>query len=193
MQNSKELGNVEFHIDVNYKGNADVKQIKADLKEYFKKYKIESYFFINNIQISFKQLNIQNGNKSTLEDIENEIVNICNKHIDTYYFENELQCVGFPPYKLEWQNIILSIQPNQLVSGLDKVIGSCQSLVISNCQNISGGVLSLLLIDQIPFLTFNTIEPKWLSIIDNYLENDRDILECQEELITNGLNEYAKL
>jgi hypothetical protein len=192
MQNSKELGNVEFHLDINYKGFADVKQFKANLKQFFKKYKIEVNLFIKNVHISFKQLNEQNGNKHALEHIENVIVSMCDELFEVYYFESELQSVGFPTYKLEWQNILLSVEPNQSISGLDKVIGPCQSLVISQCHNVVGGVLSLLLIDRIPFLTFNTIEPKWLAIIDKHLENERDVLECQEELITNGLRQYAK-
>jgi hypothetical protein len=31
------------------------------------------------------------------------------------------------------------------------------------------------------------------SILNKHLQNDKDILECQEELITNGFKEYAKL
>ncbi len=31
------------------------------------------------------------------------------------------------------------------------------------------------------------------KILNKHLQNDKDILECQEELITNGFKEYAKL
>jgi hypothetical protein len=34
---------------------------------------------------------------------------------------------------------------------------------------------------------------EWAEIIENHLVADRDILECQEELIDKGFKEYAKL
>jgi (2Fe-2S) ferredoxin len=55
-------------------------------------------------------------------------------------------------------------------------------------------MLCILLIKDLKIIHFKNIDNEDAGvIIQRHLTGDRDILECQEELITNGLKEYAKL
>ncbi len=56
---------------------------------------------------------------------------------------------------------------------------------------IKSHVLGLLLIDGLEQVWFNN--KKVQSIINKHLKGDRDVFECQEELIEAGLDEYAQL
>lgn len=56
--------------------------------------------------------------------------------------------------------------------------------------NYKNPILGVLLIEGIKdFIGVKSIEP----ILNKHLQGDRDILECQEELIDNGFKEYARL
>jgi hypothetical protein len=70
----------------------------------------------------------------------------------------------------------------------------CKKIVFNYPKNIIGNALSLLLIKNLEIISVSFGgHPPWLRIINKHLTLDKDVLECQEELITNGLKEYAKL
>ncbi len=92
---------------------------------------------------------------------------------------------------IEWDNIIINLHNSPKVSfhNIHKKI-KCNNLVINFATNkITDSVLGLLFIKHLEF--HNTNDP-WKQIIQKHRQS-RDILECQEELITNGLRQYAKL
>ena len=65
-------------------------------------------------------------------------------------------------------------------------------LFLFSCKNLKTHMLGILLIKDLKKISFSdNIEVQ--NIINKHLDGDRDILECQEELITNGLKEFAKL
>jgi hypothetical protein len=65
-------------------------------------------------------------------------------------------------------------------------------LFLFSCKNLKSHMLGILLIKDLKKISFSdNIEVQ--NIINKHLDGDRDILECQEELITNGLKEFAKL
>jgi hypothetical protein len=67
-------------------------------------------------------------------------------------------------------------------------------LNLDNCSNLKSHMLGILLIKDLKIIHFKNIANEDAGvIIQSHLDSDRDILECQEELITNGLKEYAKL
>ena len=60
------------------------------------------------------------------------------------------------------------------------------------CSELKSNMLGLMLVkglQEIEFSTNKQIE----EIFNNHLEGEIDILDCQEELITKGYKEYAKL
>lgn len=57
-------------------------------------------------------------------------------------------------------------------------------------ETIQSNVLGLLLINQLKSVKSGQ---RWAQIIRQHLRGDRDVLDCQEELIKSGLKEYAKL
>ena len=102
---------------------------------------------------------------------------------------------------------------NQLTSldGVAKFIGSeldCSYNKITHLKNIhkqinsvtvidfrdnplKSNILGLLLIKHIDSAYYPNSQP--IEIINKHLDNNRDVLECQEEMIASGFKEYAKL
>jgi len=63
---------------------------------------------------------------------------------------------------------------------------------LNGCRELKSHMLGILLIKKIKHIYFN-VDIEVQNIINKHLRGDRDILECQEEFITHGLKEYAKL
>jgi hypothetical protein len=83
---------------------------------------------------------------------------------------------------------------NLSLSRIDKYIKSAKGIVISETNK--GPVLSLLKIKNlISVKTFSLDKEiqQVIEILNHYLTTSKDILSCQDELIDNGLSEYAKL
>ncbi len=107
----------------------------------------------------------------------------------------KLEYYGVPMSLIDYKVIKLFFNTRSLaLSGFNKMIGkNCVQLDISNMDFVQSNVLSLLLLPKTCKIKCNTIKEPWVKIVDKHLQCDRDILECQEELITNGLRQYAKL
>ncbi len=93
---------------------------------------------------------------------------------------------------IEWNSIIINLHDSPKVSfhNIHKKL-KCNLLTISFATGkITDSVLGLLYIKHLHFQSTNA---EWKQIILKHSEGDKDILECQEELITNGLRQYAKL
>jgi len=66
------------------------------------------------------------------------------------------------------------------------------TIYLNFCTRLESNMLGLLLVKGLRFIEFSNNKPiKY--IFNNHLDGERDILECQEELITKGFKEYAKL
>jgi hypothetical protein len=81
------------------------------------------------------------------------------------------------------------------LSGIHKHLLECLDIIVSG-STIKSNILGLLMIKKLE--EFRTIDnfnyfDKICEIINKHLQGDRDVLECQEELITNGYRHYAKL
>jgi hypothetical protein len=113
--------------------------------------------------------------------------------------KTELSCFGFPNFKLSINegNISYWCEEGQSISNLDKVILKCDEFKLNKANMIKGGILSLLKLKMpvniIGAGPFGSNSPRWYSIVNPYLQGDRNILACQEELIDNGLKDYAEL
>jgi hypothetical protein len=58
--------------------------------------------------------------------------------------------------------------------------------------NLKRDALGLLLVDGLKRV-FAGGDEKWAAIINRHLADKKDLLACQEELIDNDLDEYARL
>jgi hypothetical protein len=116
--------------------------------------------------------------------------------------ENESQCElqfrgVFPslPKKINFPNICIKTTgiPSTL-AGISKIIGECEKLEVADCRAISGNVLGLIPLSKNMkiVLTYGN-RCQWSIIVEKHLRGDRDLLDCKEELMTEGLKEYAKL
>jgi hypothetical protein len=63
---------------------------------------------------------------------------------------------------------------------------------LNGCRELKSHMLGILLIKKFKHIYFN-VDIEVQNIINKHLRGDRDILECQEEFITHGLRQYAKL
>ena len=98
---------------------------------------------------------------------------------------------------IEFSNVSLTFDSKISLSGIHKFISSsCDHIYLKNLSNVTDSVLGLIKIGkkprQILLNDFGQL-PKWFDIIANYINKSSDILACQEELIENGLEQYAQL
>jgi hypothetical protein len=88
--------------------------------------------------------------------------------------------------------ILFDKNGNCSLRGIAKKI-DCEELQTWYADTIDEGGLGLLQLKTLKNVINRTIgEPEWLKIVKKHLQT-KDILDCQEELITNKLKEYAKL
>ena len=65
-------------------------------------------------------------------------------------------------------------------------------IILNDCHELKSNMLCLLLVKGLQTIFFDTnYEVQY--IFNRHLIGERDILDCQEELITKGFKEYAKL
>ena len=65
-------------------------------------------------------------------------------------------------------------------------------IYLNDCHELKSNMLGLMLVKGLLGIEFNT-NKQVEEIINIHLKGERDILDCQEELITKGYKEYAKL
>jgi hypothetical protein len=90
---------------------------------------------------------------------------------------------------------------NVSLSGIHKQIKEFDRIAIYGSENISSSVLGLILLNEhtekkIFFLNIAEGDEKikkWVDIVEKALSQNDDILDVQEELITNGYRHLAKL
>jgi hypothetical protein len=116
--------------------------------------------------------------------IKHAIYEVVDATID--YYTSKLQFSKLPNVMVEWGTIILSLEIETTLTNIHKLFKAEHMLSISNSWNVIGNVLGLFYIDR---LSIMPAKEKWTMI----LEKHDDILECQEDFITQGLREYARL
>jgi len=84
------------------------------------------------------------------------------------------------------------------LSEIHKKLKECRGEIITLPSATKSSVLRLLLIKRL--LIVRQLLPKkvgpeirWSNILNKHLQGDRDVLACQEELISAGFKEFAKL
>jgi hypothetical protein len=201
---------------INKKPNADVNEDKVtdDIVQMFKDNPLPSgtklyYRFgrIDNSQIKldfqFNVLEAKFGNDISHEPIIEQIKDafeqlpyVSGKAIS----DNNDYCYityGLPEFNVDTSSIIylgtngVSAPPSSL-HNIHKIISS-PHIIIDVPRQVKDSVLGLLLIKKLEKLEEGRFIDKWCGIVIKHFNIDKDMLECQEELITNGLRQYAKL
>jgi len=105
--------------------------------------------------------------------------------------------------KIFKSNVYLAGVEGLNYSRCNKHINQIDGIIIIN-GDYKGPILSMLYIENLkevtygipmssPFYKNSETLREACKIVNKHLLLDKDVLECQEELISNGLNEYAKL
>ena len=142
-------------------------------------------------------------NEKIFSDFQNDIIQMFNEkwkslnfkfHSNTCYLHDNIPS---SPIDVDDLKFILKFSQNMTLHDIHKYI-SCKTLILQNMKHLTGNVLGLLKIKKLEKLsidvsgTYDIKSVRAIEIINNHLKS-RDILSCQEELIENGLEEYAKL
>lgn len=96
---------------------------------------------------------------------------------------------------------VLHLHENMMLTSLTNVHKQLSSIIEEielNHQPIRSNILGLLKMKNLQGILVSepvndVIATKPFGIVNNHLHLDKDIMECREELIANGLKEYAKL
>lgn len=134
------------------------------------------------------------------EEIENKIKE--NSFVkDSYVIQGNLVIITdeLPDFKVSFSKIILNFGAlsNKPVSlhNIHKIL-DCGILEINGANLVKDSVLGILAMKRLKMIDYFNLnaQPEWYKIVIKHFESPaKDILECQEELIENGLKEYAKL
>lgn len=156
----------------------------------------EVIFYVNDIPESIY------GNKSALNKFIKTILVLfpeCaeNGSLKNFYEQNNIILIfdNVPNVHVDFQYIIIDAPKSQItLSNIDKHITS-KYLTIKHPENVTGNVLGLLKTNSKNIYSRRDAKgnfPEWWRIVFKHLEQDKNILKCQRELIQNGLKEYAK-
>jgi hypothetical protein len=123
-------------------------------------------------------------------------------HGDYFCQYNQLTSLKFCALKIN-SSLYCHNNPIENLQGIGKQYsGVYIKSVLYLPESITSHILGLLQINQLRAIAFMRNSTAFArdrtlisikEIIDKHLKSDRDILECQEELITNKLSSYAKL
>ncbi len=170
---------------------------------------ISEFCIIEKMSISDYQINVNGHVKLSYEGLT-KIELKFNTIVDYFDLSNNmLTSIENIPYNC--YTIDLSNNDITSLEGIGTYLNACEEFNISNNDIISGGI-GLLLVDGLkhiishnnPMATWKEREDfkafreepfqKALSIIRKYLpKGKKSILECQQELIDDGLEQYATL
>lgn len=102
---------------------------------------------------------------------------------------------GMPSKKFKlnsYPTVSLFINDEQTsISKLNERIESCRILTITNAERITGGILSILKIDDIISFSVDTSKAPWVDIINQH--NSKSIAKAQTALFKAGFGKLATL
>ena len=106
-----------------------------------------------------------------------------------------VQCDGFPKIMVGADKLAMTcVDARTSLTGIEKTV-NVQKLRIVSPDKVKSGVLSLFSVKRLYNLTSAApVKPlPWMQIVNNHLDSpDRDMMECQEELIQAGLKDLTR-
>ncbi len=142
-------------------------------------------------------------NKQQIDDIAQKYTDLLGSYLknETILKNNRLnpQITIYDNYNLDvfidTIQVDINFKASASLKNINKIV-NCESIHFIDIELITGNVLGLLIIPKLKTIyneNFEQDDTLWFNIMDAHIEGDKDILDCQEELITNKLKEYAKL
>jgi hypothetical protein len=136
-----------------------------------------------------------------LETLQEKVNAIVQKSIKSFQMEVEhcqshVLANGIPKFEIDYEMVIVYVKPGDTFSGIEKIITLSKEMHFNHCRNVKGNVLSLLKLNTSDLSLFSddgSGDLEWITIVEKHFNGDKDVLECQEELIEAGYKEYAKL
>jgi len=203
----KSYFSIQFILTSNQDSNLEYTEfVKVDnfiknklQKEYPEIYKdLLDFDYLFSVKILSFNIAITKNNGNKLNEIIFKLSELAEEFFNSKDFSVQSSATLFnieqQDFLIKCDDIKLSFdrQKEGSLKGIHKKI-DCVSLKIWNIDNVEEGGLGLLQIKRLKTLLNIRINTEWFSIIEKHFKSDKDILECQEELIANGLNKYAKL
>jgi hypothetical protein len=198
---------IQFHlssnvIDKSEYMNLDVcnsflkEKLQKEYPEIYKDISDFEYLYIVKTLAFCVDINKDNGTK--LDEIISKLSKLAEEFFNSDNFAVKSSAIVFiknQDYLIKCDEIKLFFDKNGVNSLKDihKKI-DCIQLKIWNIDTVEEGGLGLLLIKRLKqIINLSVGINKWLDIIKKHLLQDKDILDCQEELILNGYKDNAKL
>ena len=187
--------NFMFDNDIVRKNMSTINKITSKLNKLLKplneEYDLNVFHYTLNLD--FKLHISKYADLEYLKYLEDHIYEIVKSNVD---FDDEQEdCYNsiitlyeMPDRLIQWKTIELIPEKPILLTNIHKLI-KAEYFTIYRSQNVAGNILGLIPLSSNTNLRIILGREDWWYI----LEKHNDILECQEELIANGLNEYAKL
>jgi len=106
----------------------------------------------------------------------------------------KLKIKELPNFPIYAKHIIFGLVKPMSLHNVHKIL-HCDTLQIDFDERVTDSALGLVLIPGIRVFRFLDLlqDRSWIGIIQKYIHNKGDVLDCQEELIREGYAKYAKL
>lgn len=109
-----------------------------------------------------------------------------------YVHDNEISSFEGAP-RFVGANFILTRNKLDSLKGIHKYVKQINGVLNVSENNVSSHVLGVLRIEGLEALVLDPPAKEVQDIINKHLAGDRNIFDCQEELIAAGCEEFAKL
>ena len=199
----KDPNSFSAYLIINVNNSLLNQKIKILLRKELSKYNVmvdDDPDALHNVTFSLPYANI---NQSLLDEIINDFSNAFSKNDDL--IELDIASIRLVISKFNNPQILIDVKEdvffaplaNSSCHNIHNVI-KCPCLYVFNFDHITDSVLGFLKMDNVIInktnAASNTKSTKLIKILEKYLNRTKpDILSCQEELIENGLERYAKL
>lgn len=112
-------------------------------------------------------------------------------HVEIFESHHACSVCGIPSIRVVAPNVHLTADGITSLRGITGKLDCMQLVIVDPHSSIKSGVLELLKMKSLRRLESNT-HIEWVSIVNKHLSGDRDMLDCQEDLRSAGLKEYAR-
>ena len=201
-----------FYIEAEYEpsdGELDknrvnklLKQLMSDIKEKFSNYNGNIKFSTANVSRFYIKIELSDLTSDMVKNLDSVITTVSDIFPNHLSFDYYIECnfpLAFPLETNESMAVTINVDATQRsLKNIDKQIKHCPDVDVYIDLHGETGLLALVKLKNISYLTITILpeKPNLTSKLTSIINKHRatnDMLACQEELIENGLEEYAKL
>ena len=169
-------------------------KIRTYCKDNFKSHTLIYRIDNDDMYIKFMDFDEQNANQNYFKSEVKKLLNFLDTN-SISFSSSHIYTACIPTHKIEADDIHFHVGTDSTkdLSNIYKFFECTHSFTISAVNRVEKSLLSVLKI-KCKKLTIesNLLSNKAFQIVNKYVIS-RDILSCQDELIENGLEEYAQL